>query len=92
MFGDSKGTACVPILCAGDCPRHSDKHCPTLVSGLRGGDMTLLFGCRQPDLDHIYREETEEMQRKGVLKDIYTAYSRLPGQEKVRLVPFFFKG
>uniref|UniRef100_A0A8U7P8C7 Nitric oxide synthase n=1 Tax=Corvus moneduloides TaxID=1196302 RepID=A0A8U7P8C7_CORMO len=51
--------------------------------GLRGGDMTLLFGCRQPDLDHIYREETEEMQRKGVLKDLYTAYSRLPGQEKV---------
>ncbi|NXQ29608.1 NOS2 protein, partial [Alaudala cheleensis] len=51
--------------------------------GLRGGDMTLLFGCRQPDLDHIYREETEEMKRKGVLRDIYTAYSRLPGQEKV---------
>ncbi|NWV28478.1 NOS2 protein, partial [Origma solitaria] len=51
--------------------------------GLRGGDMTLLFGCRQPDLDHIYREETEEMKRRGVLKDIYTAYSRLPGQAKV---------
>ncbi|NWZ40315.1 NOS2 protein, partial [Brachypodius atriceps] len=51
--------------------------------GLRGGDMTLLFGCRQPDLDHIYREETEEMKRKGVLRDLYTAYSRLPGQEKV---------
>ncbi|KAF2973584.1 hypothetical protein EK904_003990 [Melospiza melodia maxima] len=51
--------------------------------GLRGGDMTLLFGCRQPDLDHIYREETEEMKRRGVLRDVYTAYSRLPGQEKV---------
>ncbi|NXW68045.1 NOS2 protein, partial [Hirundo rustica] len=51
--------------------------------GLTGGDMTLLFGCRQPDLDHIYREETEEMKRRGVLRDIYTAYSRLPGQEKV---------
>lgn len=62
------------------------------VSGLRGGDMTLLFGCRQPDLDHIYREETEEMKRRGVLRDVYTAYSRLPGQEKVRLVPLFFKG
>ncbi|NXU10346.1 NOS2 protein, partial [Pardalotus punctatus] len=52
-------------------------------TGLRAGDMTLLFGCRQPDLDHIYREETEEMKRKGVLKDVYTAYSRLPGQAKV---------
>uniref|UniRef100_A0A8C5JFF3 Nitric oxide synthase n=1 Tax=Junco hyemalis TaxID=40217 RepID=A0A8C5JFF3_JUNHY len=51
--------------------------------GLKGGDMTLLFGCRQPDLDHIYREETEEMKRRGVLRDVYTAYSRLPGQEKV---------
>ncbi|XP_039576696.1 nitric oxide synthase, inducible [Passer montanus] len=51
--------------------------------GLRGGDMTLVFGCRRPDLDHIYREETEEMKRRGVLRDVYTAYSRLPGQEKV---------
>ncbi|NWS96858.1 NOS2 protein, partial [Mionectes macconnelli] len=51
--------------------------------GIKGGDMTLLFGCRQPDLDHIYREETEEMKRKGVLKEVYTAYSRLPGQAKV---------
>ncbi|NWI87775.1 NOS2 protein, partial [Pitta sordida] len=51
--------------------------------GLRGGEMTLVFGCRQPDVDHIYKEEMEEMKRKGVLKEIYTAYSRLPGQAKV---------
>ncbi|NXA04756.1 NOS2 protein, partial [Sapayoa aenigma] len=51
--------------------------------GIKGGDMTLLFGCRQPDVDHIYKEETEEMKRKGVLKEIYTAYSRIPGQAKV---------
>ncbi|KAL2297502.1 hypothetical protein Nmel_016809 [Mimus melanotis] len=51
--------------------------------GLRAGDMTLVFGCRQPELDHIYREETEDMKRRGVLRDIYTAYSRLPGQDKV---------
>lgn len=53
--------------------------------------MTLVFGCRQPELDHIYREEIEDMKRKGVLRDIYTAYSRLPGQEKVRLVPCSFR-
>ncbi|KFV46549.1 Nitric oxide synthase, inducible, partial [Tyto alba] len=35
--------------------------------GVKGGDMTLLFGCRQPDMDHIYKEETEEMKKKGVL-------------------------
>uniref|UniRef100_A0A8B9GF76 Nitric oxide synthase n=1 Tax=Amazona collaria TaxID=241587 RepID=A0A8B9GF76_9PSIT len=49
----------------------------------RGGDMTLLFGCRQPDMDHLYKAETEEMKRKGVLKEVYTAYSRQPGQPKV---------
>lgn len=43
-------------------------------------------------MDHIYKEETEEMKRKGVLKDIYTAYSRQPGQAKVRLAPLFLRG
>ncbi|OXB79096.1 UNVERIFIED_CONTAM: hypothetical protein H355_005972 [Colinus virginianus] len=51
--------------------------------GIKGGDMILLFGCRQPDMDHIYKEEVEEMQRKGVLKEVFTAYSRQPGQAKV---------
>uniref|UniRef100_A0A8C3KKC7 Nitric oxide synthase, inducible n=1 Tax=Calidris pygmaea TaxID=425635 RepID=A0A8C3KKC7_9CHAR len=60
--------------------------------GLKGGEMTLLFGCRQPDVDHIYKKETEEMKRKGVLQDVYTAYSRQPGQAKVRLPPVFLKG
>ncbi|NP_001290142.1 nitric oxide synthase, inducible [Meleagris gallopavo] len=51
--------------------------------GIKAGDMILLFGCRQPDMDHIYKEEVEEMKRKGVLKEVFTAYSRLPGQPKV---------
>uniref|UniRef100_A0A8C8RTC3 Nitric oxide synthase n=1 Tax=Pelusios castaneus TaxID=367368 RepID=A0A8C8RTC3_9SAUR len=51
--------------------------------GIKGSGMTLLFGCRQPDLDHLYREETQEMKRKGVLKEVYTAYSRQSGQAKV---------
>uniref|UniRef100_A0A8C2U8G3 Nitric oxide synthase n=1 Tax=Coturnix japonica TaxID=93934 RepID=A0A8C2U8G3_COTJA len=51
--------------------------------GIKGGDMILLFGCRQPDMDHIYKEEVEEMKRKGVLKEVFTAYSRQPGQPKV---------
>ncbi|POI35892.1 hypothetical protein CIB84_000355 [Bambusicola thoracicus] len=51
--------------------------------GIKGGDMILLFGCRQPDMDHIYKEEVEEMRRKGVLKEVFTAYSRQPGQPKV---------
>uniref|UniRef100_A0A8B9GBV5 Nitric oxide synthase n=1 Tax=Amazona collaria TaxID=241587 RepID=A0A8B9GBV5_9PSIT len=59
------------------------RNLPMLVSGIKGGDMTLLFGCRQPDMDHLYKAETEEMKRKGVLKEVYTAYSRQPGQPKV---------
>jgi len=62
-----------------------------LVSGIKGGDMILLFGCRHRDMDHIYKEEVEEMKRKGVLKEVFTAYSRQPGQPKVRLVLLFFK-
>lgn len=54
--------------------------------------MTLLFGCRQPDMDHIYKKEMEEMKRRGVLKEVYTAYSRQPGQAKVRLAPLVFEG
>uniref|UniRef100_A0A8V5HGY7 Nitric oxide synthase n=1 Tax=Melopsittacus undulatus TaxID=13146 RepID=A0A8V5HGY7_MELUD len=56
---------------------------PMLVSGIKGGDMMLLFGCRQPDMDHLYKAETEEMKRKGILKEVYTAYSRQPGKPKV---------
>ncbi|KAB1266084.1 Nitric oxide synthase; inducible [Camelus dromedarius] len=51
--------------------------------GLQGGHMTLVFGCRRPDEDHLYREEMLELARKGVLHEVHTAYSRLPGQPKV---------
>uniref|UniRef100_A0A8C9KCC0 Nitric oxide synthase n=1 Tax=Panthera tigris altaica TaxID=74533 RepID=A0A8C9KCC0_PANTA len=47
------------------------------------GRMTLVFGCRRPDEDHLYREEMLEMAQKGVLHEVHTAYSRLPGQPKV---------
>lgn len=46
--------------------------------------MTLVFGCRQSDTDHLYQAETLQLKRKGVLKDVYTAYSREPSQPKVR--------
>lgn len=51
--------------------------------GLKGGRMTLVFGCRHPEEDHIYQEEMQEMARKGVLYQVHTAYSRLPGKPKV---------
>ena len=37
--------------------------------------MTLVFGCRRPEEDHLYWEEMLEMARKGVLHEVHTAYS-----------------
>ncbi|TKW49691.1 NADPH--cytochrome P450 reductase [Colletotrichum tanaceti] len=48
------------------------------------GRMLLFFGCQRPDVDFIYREELEQMERDlgGKLK-IVTAFSRQKGARKV---------
>lgn len=46
--------------------------------------MILVFGCRQSEMDHIYKEETIQAKNKHVFKELYTAYSREPGKPKVR--------
>uniref|UniRef100_A0A8C4S096 Nitric oxide synthase n=1 Tax=Erpetoichthys calabaricus TaxID=27687 RepID=A0A8C4S096_ERPCA len=51
--------------------------------GLKTCPMTLVFGCRQSAMDHIYKDEMLDMKRKGVLDEVYTAYSREPDQKKV---------
>ncbi|XP_078271813.1 nitric oxide synthase 3-like [Rhinoraja longicauda] len=38
--------------------------------------MTLVFGCRRSDQDHIYQEEMLEARDSGVFTEICTAYSR----------------
>lgn len=45
--------------------------------------MILVFGCRQSQIDHIYKEETIQARNKGVFTELYTAYSREPGKPKV---------
>ncbi|XP_072921558.1 nitric oxide synthase 1 isoform X1 [Hemitrygon akajei] len=50
--------------------------------GVRACPMTLLFGCRQSKIDHIYREETIHVKNKGVFQELYTAYSREPERPK----------
>lgn len=57
-----------------------------VLTGFQAGRMTLVFGCRRPDEDHLYREEMLEMAQNGVLHEVHTAYSRLPGQPKVNAV------
>lgn len=46
--------------------------------------MILVFGCRQSEVDHIYKEETIQAKNKEVFKELYTAYSREPGKPKVQ--------
>uniref|UniRef100_A0A8C8H6A2 Nitric oxide synthase, inducible n=1 Tax=Oncorhynchus tshawytscha TaxID=74940 RepID=A0A8C8H6A2_ONCTS len=56
---------------------HDMKH-----PGFSGSPMSLVFGCQSSETDHLYKEETLEMRRKGVLKSV-TTYSRQPGHPKI---------
>ncbi|KAG8450726.1 hypothetical protein GDO86_003122 [Hymenochirus boettgeri] len=51
--------------------------------GKKSGPMILLFGCQQSGIDEIYSDETKLMKSRGILKNVYTAYSRQPGQAKM---------
>uniref|UniRef100_A0A667ZH76 Nitric oxide synthase 1 n=1 Tax=Myripristis murdjan TaxID=586833 RepID=A0A667ZH76_9TELE len=50
--------------------------------GIESCPMILVFGCRQSQMDHIYKEETIQAKNKEVFKELYTAYSREPGKPK----------
>uniref|UniRef100_A0A8B9JGV2 Nitric oxide synthase n=1 Tax=Astyanax mexicanus TaxID=7994 RepID=A0A8B9JGV2_ASTMX len=50
--------------------------------GIKACPMILVFGCRQSQMDHIYKEETIQAKNKEVFKELYTAYSREPGRPK----------
>ncbi|CAL1275646.1 unnamed protein product [Larinioides sclopetarius] len=56
--------------------RKNDSKVPPL------GQMYLFFGCRQSKLDDIYRSETTRLMKKGVLTQVFTSFSREPGQQK----------
>lgn len=47
------------------------------------GPMYVFFGCRQSDADNIYEKETTSLLKKGVISQVFTAFSREPGQKKV---------
>ncbi|XP_062240772.1 nitric oxide synthase, brain [Platichthys flesus] len=50
--------------------------------GIESCPMILVFGCRQSEMDHIYKEETVQAKNKEVFKELYSAYSREPGKPK----------
>lgn len=54
-------------------------------TGIKACPMILVFGCRQSQMDHIYKEETIQAKNKEVFKELYTAYSREPGRPKVKI-------
>lgn len=45
--------------------------------------MTLVFGCRCSQLDHLYRDEVQDAQQRGVFGRVLTAFSREPNSPKV---------
>eukprot|EP00062_Callorhinchus_milii_P016791 gi/632968452/ref/XP_007900533.1/ PREDICTED: nitric oxide synthase, brain [Callorhinchus milii] len=49
---------------------------------IKPSPMTLVFGCRQSKIDHIYREEAIQAKQKGVFEELHTAYSREPEKPK----------
>ncbi len=53
------------------------------------GDMTLYFGCRRHDLDHIYKDELVKAKVFGALNEVHVAFSREPGKPKVRSYEWF---
>ncbi|KAM4795668.1 nitric oxide synthase, inducible [Rhinophrynus dorsalis] len=65
--------------------------CDLEKKGKKAGSMILLFGCQQAEMDELYKEETAEMKHKGVLKEVYTAYSRQPGQKKAYVQDILIK-
>nr|QIA61846.1 nitric-oxide synthase [Halichondria panicea] len=46
------------------------------------GTLSLYFGCRRSDLDHIYKDELKKAQVTGGLDNVYVSLSREPGQGK----------
>ncbi|KAL0973341.1 hypothetical protein UPYG_G00202200, partial [Umbra pygmaea] len=52
-------------------------------TGFSGGPMSLLFGCKSSETDELYKEETQEMICKGVLKSVISTFSHQPGHPKV---------
>ena len=50
------------------------------------GALSLYFGCRRSDLDHIYKDELKKARVVGGLDNVHVALSREPEQPKVSTI------
>lgn len=48
----------------------------------KSGDIDLFFGCRHSDHDYLYQKELEDFKARGILTNVYVAFSRDGGNEK----------
>jgi len=46
------------------------------------GEVDLFFGCRHSDHDYLYKEELQQFKAKGIITNLYAAFSRDEGKEK----------
>ena len=46
------------------------------------GEIDLFFGCRHSDHDYLYQKELETFKERGILTNLYAAFSRDQGKEK----------
>ncbi|RNA17686.1 Nitric oxide brain [Brachionus plicatilis] len=55
---------------------------PNGINGVGWGKLILYFGCRQKNVDEIYRSEIDQMLKENVLSEYHPAYSREPNKKK----------
>jgi nitric-oxide synthase len=53
------------------------------------GKMSLFFGCRSPGMQ-LHAKEVQKMVGEGVIRRNFIAYSRIPGQSKVRVLLVYY--
>lgn len=56
---------------------------PSGINGVGWGKMILYFGCRQKNVDELYRNEIDQMLKENVIAEYHPAYSREPNQKKM---------
>ncbi|XP_063362960.1 methionine synthase reductase [Cydia amplana] len=49
------------------------------------GEVWLFYGCRDPNLDYLYKEELEQYEDNLTLTKLVTAFSRIPSEEARRV-------